>query len=301
MKYKNSRYPIVFRLILAVVFVLPALISKAQVDSYIGSYSGSNKNGYIQPIASVLTSAFNTGQVMHTRIDTNFRVYFHIIGTASFILSDKLKYFDATTPQGFLPVQIVSAPTLLGPRASKTVAGINGTAATFPAGFGVEYLTLAVPQLALAWSGTELVARFFAYDTKDDLGKINLWGGGLRHDIGRYFLSDTSWHLSVGGMYQKVKVGNYLDLGTFNGSVTFGQQNKRWHYFAIAGYQSGNLKGGYKHYNGETFDQVNFDLKSDNPLFFGLGIGLSLGFLQLQLQATGYEPVIGSFALGFKF
>lgn len=165
----------------------------------------------------------------------------------------------------------------------------------------MEFLSLAVPQLALAYGGTELTARFFAYDTKDEIGQINLWGAGLRHDIGQYFLSDTTWYLSVGGMYQQAKAGTYLDLGSFNGSVTFGQQKNHLHYFAQVGYQSGKLKGEYKHYNGETFDQVNIDINSDNPIFFGAGIGLSLGFLQLQLQASGYEPVIGSFALGFKF
>lgn len=117
---------LLIRILLLVSFILPGYKSKSQIDSYIGPYTGANKDGYLQPVASVLTSAFNVGQVMHTRIDSSFRVYFHIIGTASFILSDKLKYFNAVTPDGFLPAQSVSAPTLLGPRESKTVAGING-------------------------------------------------------------------------------------------------------------------------------------------------------------------------------
>jgi hypothetical protein len=161
-------------------------------------------------------------------------------------------------------------------------------------------LSLAVPQLALSVAGTELTGRFFAYDTKDELGKINLWGLGLRHDVGQYFLNNNL-HLSVGGMYQKLKTGTYLDLGTYNASITFGQQQNHWHYFVQGGYQSGNLKGAYKYYNGENFEQVSYDLSNDNPVFFGAGIGLSLGFFQMQLQATGYEPVIGSFAVGFKF
>lgn len=273
----------------------------AQIDSYIGPYTGSNKDGYLRPVASLLTSAFNTGQVMHTGIDSNFRVYFHVVGTASFILSDQLKTFTASTPEGFLPSQSASVSTILGPRQSITVQGVNGTAYTFPAGIGVEILSLAVPQLSIAFGGTELTGRFFAYDTKDELGKINLLGMGLRHEIGRYFMPGSNWRLSIGGMYQQVKAGTYLNLGTYNGAITFGQQHRRWHFFGQAGYQAGTLKGEYKHYNGETFDQIKIDLKNDNPLFFGMGIGLNLGLLQLQLQASGYEPVIGSFALGLKF
>lgn len=291
----------VFKRILPFIFILSCLPIHAQIDSYVGAYTGTNKDGYLQPVASVLTSAFNTGQVTHTRIDSNFRVYFHIIGTASFILSDKLKYFNASTPSGFLPSQTASVPTLLGPRQSKTVQGINGLAYTFPAGMGLEFLSLAVPQIAFAFGGTELTGRFFAYDTKDEVGKINMWAAGLRHDIGRYFIPASNWSLSIGGMYQKVKTGTYLDLGTFNGAVTFGRQQQTWHYFAQAGYQSGNLKGDYNHFNGETFDRISFDLDSDNPIFFGAGIGVCLGLLQMQLQASGYEPVVGSFALGFKF
>ncbi len=273
----------------------------AQIDSYIGSYTGNNKNGFLQPVASVLTAAFNTGQVTHTKIDSSFRVYFHLVGTASFILSDKLKYFNATSPENFLPSQIISAPTVLGPRQSTTVSGINGTAYTVPAGMGVQLLTLALPQLALSYAGTELTARFFAYDTKDELGKINLFGVGLRHDIGRYFMKASTWSLSVGGMYQKTKAGTYMDLSTYSGAATVGQQQKHFHYFGQVGYQAGSLKGNYKHYNGESFESVNIDLKNDNPLFIGAGIGLNIGALQMQLQASGYEPIIGSFAIGLKF
>lgn len=300
MAMKCIRSTEIRKVFLAFSFILSGIVAMAQIDSYVGAYAGNNKDGYLQPVASVLTAAFNTGQVTHTRIDSQFRVYFHFIGTASFILSDKLKFFKGNTPDGFLPIQTTDAPSIIGPRESVTVQGVNGTAYTFPAGIGLKMLTLAVPQLALGFGGTELTGRFFAYDTKEELGKINLWGLGLRHDIGQYFLKNNL-HLSVGGMYQQLKTGAYMDLGTFNGSVTFGQQQRRWHYFVQGGYQSGNLKGDYKHYNGESFDQVSFDLKSDNPVFFGAGLGLNLGVLQLQLQVSGYEPVVGSFALGLKF
>jgi hypothetical protein len=196
---------------------------------------------------------------------------------------------------------VASVPTLLGERKTKTVSGINSTAYTFPAGLGVRFLSLAVPQLALSISGTELTGRFFAYEYKDEIGKINLFGIGLRHDIGKYFMKDNNWILSLSGLYQKIKAGAYLDLSTYNGALTIGQQSKHVYYFIQGGYQSGTLKGNYKHYNGEIFEQVSVNLKNDNPIFVGAAIGLNLGLLQLQVQASGLTPVIGSFIIGLKF
>ncbi len=299
---KKYRFILYLRCVLfACLCIGNALLPAQTIDSYIGSYSGENKNGYLQPVASVISSAFNTGQVTHTGLDSNFRVYFHLIGTASFILGDGLKYFEGTTPEGFLPSKSASVPTLLGPRESVTVQGINGTAYTFPAGMGIKILSLVVPQLSLAYGKTELNFRFATGDTDDEIGRINYWGLGLRHDLGQYLMPGSPWLLSVGGMYQKVKVGSYANLSAYNGSLTAGQEWKHVYYFFQAGYQAGKLKSQYHHFNGENKEVVRADLSSDNPLFIGAGLGLKLGFLQLQWQVQGYEPLIGSFALGFRF
>ena len=286
-----------FRLLL---FLVPGTYTIAQIDSYIGAYNGVNKNGYLQPVASVLTSSFNTGQITHAAIDSQFHIYFHLIGSSAFILGDKLNYFTASTPADFEPAQTISASTLLGPRISKTVQGINGLGYTFPAGMGVEYLTLALPQLSFAYKGTEINARFFAYDTKDELGKINLWGLGLRHDIGRYFMKNSSWIATIGGMFQKLKTGTYADLSTYNASITIGQQYHHFYYFGQAGYQSGHLTGSYKHYNGENYENISVDLNSTNPVLLALGAGIRAGVFQFQLQVSGISPAVASASLGIK-
>lgn len=274
--------------------------TQAQIDSYVGAYNGVNKNGYLQPLASVLTSSFNTGQCTHTGIDSNFHIYFHLIGSSSILWGDKLKYFNAGTPADFEPAQTVSASTLLGPRKSITASGINGLGYTFPAGMGVQYLTLALPQLSLAYKGTEINIRFFAYDTKDDLGKINLWGVGMRHDIGRYFVKNSPWVTTIGGMYQKLKIGTYADLSTYSAGITIGQRHRHFYYFGQTGYQSGHMTGSYKHYNGENDENINIDLKSNNPLLLAVGAGISAGAFQFQLQLSGLSPAIVSATLGIK-
>ena len=160
--------------------------------------------------------------------------------------------------------------------------------------------------LTVAWCitvtlRTELNLRLAWGDTDDEIGRINYWGLGIRHDLGQYLMPGAPWLLSVGGMYQKIKVGSYANLSAYNGSLTAGQEWRRVYYFFQAGYQAGNLKSQYNYFNGENKEVVKVDLSSDNPLFIGAGLGLKLGFLQLQWQVQGYQPLIGSFVLGFRF
>lgn len=273
----------------------------AQLNSYLGSYTGQNKDGFLQPVASLLTTSFNTGLVQYASIDSGFHFYFGLVGSASFVFGDHLKYFNATTPIGFSPQSTVKVPTLLGPRNSVNQAGTNGLVYTFPAGAGLKFLSLVVPQITVGTiAGTECIGRFFAYDTREDAGKMDYLALGFRHDIGRYFMKESHYKISIGYTYQKADVGDYLHLTSHLIQAIVGKSGKHWNYFAFAGYQSGNIKGEYESTDAES-TLIKYDLDNQSPIVAGLSGGFTMGALHIQSIIQGFDPKVMSFSLGLKF
>jgi len=168
-------------------------VSAQKADAVISSYTGANASGYLQPLADVLTSTFNTGHIHKTSVDSGFHLYLGVTAFSTWILDDKTRYFTGNTDVPFSPEQSARVPTILGPREIVTVNGLNGTSYTFPAGLGIKAIALAVPQLTIgSIFGTEFNVRFFGYDFGDDFGKLQFLGGGVRHDIGRYFTKNST-------------------------------------------------------------------------------------------------------------
>jgi hypothetical protein len=283
------------------LFIFFSFSIHAQINTFIGPYSGENKNGYLQPVASLLTASFNTGTVTASHIDSGFHVYFDIIGSASFVLADDLKYFEASAPAYFIPQSTTKASTLLGPGEVVNLQGVNGTVYTFPAGMDLKFLSLAVPQITIgSLLGTQFSARFLAYDFKDDVGKLEYLSLGIRHDLHRYLLKNKNVDISIGYWYQQNKLGTYADLKTQLAQITLGQHGKHWNYFAFAGYQSGKMHGQYQSTDSES-TTVTYALQNKNHLLAGLSGGLSWGALHIQSSVSGLSPVITSLSIGLKF
>ena len=289
------------RKLLLITLLLSVFQLHAQVDNLIGAYSGKNGEGFLQPLANVLTSSFNTGTVHKSAIDSGFHVYLGVIATQSFIFSDDLKYFKGTTPDFFQPMQEATASTILGPNQLTTVAGVKSTSYSFPAGLGLKWVRLATPQLTIgSFFGTEISVRYFAYNVNEDFGKITIMGGGVRHDIGRYFLPKKSkFKITVEGFYQELKTGRYSTSQMLKAGVYAGQQTKNFHYFAYAGYQQGKTHIVYKNTD-ENID-FNINLKATNPLIFGVGVGAKFGILKIHAQANFLSPTVVAVGVGLNF
>lgn len=275
--------------------------SAQKVDEIISSYTGANAKGFLQPLANTLTSTFNTGQAHKTSIDDGLHVYIGAVAFTTFVFDDKLKYFTGTTDRNFSPEQSAQVSTIVGPSKAVSVNGTNGTSYTFPAGLGLKYFTVAVPQLTIGnIFGTELTGRFIAIDLGGDFGKLSLLGGGLRHDLGQYFIpSDSKFIISAEYAYQQFKAGNYVSLTTHKAGIYAGQQGKIFNYFAYAGYQNGAMNIRYN--DSVDASPVNIDLTNKNPLLLGIGAGAKLWILRLHLQASFISPVVVAGGLGLSF
>ncbi|WP_428655043.1 DUF6588 family protein [Runella sp.] len=287
--------------LLSTVMCLTFLAASAQkADEIISSYTGANASGYLQPLADVLTSTFNTGHIHKTSVDSGFHFYIGLTAFSTWFTDDKSRYFMGTTPNGFLPVQEVRAPTILGPREIVTVNGMNGTSYTFPAGLGTKSVLLAVPQITIgSILGTEFNVRFFGYDFGGDFGKLQFLGGGVRHDIGRYFLKNSRFRISAEYCYQKLNVGNYADLTTHKAGVYAGQQGKLFNYYAYVGYQNGAMNIDYQ--GSSDASPVHIPLTNKNPLLLAAGMGVRLWIFRLNVHGSFIRPVVAAASLGLSF
>lgn len=292
------------RLPIALFFVLGYglcfSVAAQKVDEIISSYTGANATGYLQPLADILTSTFNTGHIHKTSIDSGFHLYLGITAFNTTVFDDKSRYFTGVTEGLFSPTQQVRVPTILGPREIVTVNGLNGTSYSFPAGIGNASLTLAVPQITLGTLfGTEFNARFIAYDFGGDFGKLQFMGGGLRHDIGRYFLKKSRFKLSAEYCYQQLKAGAYGNLATHKAGIYAGHQWKIFNYYGYIGYQNGSMNIRYE--GSKDASAVHVSLTNQNPLLISAGIGLKLWVFRLNLHGSFIRPLVLAASLGLNF
>lgn len=271
-----------------------------KVDELVSSYTGVNANGYFQPLADVLTSTFHTGTAYKTSIDKGFHLYLGVITTTAYITDDKLRFFTGVTDKNFSPQTTAQASTILGPRQLVSVNGLNGTSYTFPAGLGLRNVPLIVPHLTIGnVKGTELDIRFIAIDAGGDFGTIQLAGAGLRHDIGQYFLKKSNLTVSAEYFYQQFKGGNYATLTMHKAGIYAGQQWKLFNYYGYVGYQNGGLNIHYD--NPDDGSKVNIDITNKNPLLLGVGMGVKLWVLRINLNASFITPMVAGASLGLNF
>jgi hypothetical protein len=156
-----------------------------------------NAEKYVSPLVNGWGAALNSG-IYHTA-DVHSILGFdvHIKFTGS-LLQDSDKKYKFTTPDfpGYVkngtgangyPGEI-EANTVAGENKAIPVVTNGGTTLmTIPGGFNLPTTPLLLPQVSIGLPfGFEVTGRFFPTASIGDLGKINMLGFGLRHDIDQY-------------------------------------------------------------------------------------------------------------------
>lgn len=235
-------------IVTAIVAALVLSASAQNLENQLGAYTGPNAEGYMAPLVTAFGQTLNSGLYQSAYIpSTGFRLTFEL-PVMAVKFGDDDRSFNATTEDDFSPTTTVKAPTVVGSGAAVTVPGASNTQFVFPGGFELSSFAILVPQFRVgSIMGTEGVLRIFALDTGDaDLGKINLWGIGVRHSISQYF-SALPLDLAASFYYQSFDLGD--DLISSN-AYSFGvQASKR---FAIL-----------EPYGGLSFDSFAMDLSYD--------------------------------------
>ena len=175
--------------------------STSLLQQHIESIIGDNVENYMQPFATGLGTAINTGLYHTAKIhgipgfDIGVRAIFIPIP------DDAGTYFAKLTGKDSVEVN-----TVFGPKES-----LSG----FPAGLDIGFIPFAVLHLSFGLPrGTEVNLRYLpSFETNDDIPKIELLGFGLSHSLNQYFPLPIPLlpQLSVGYMYQTFKVEDLIE------------------------------------------------------------------------------------------
>lgn len=195
--------------------------ARAQVDERLEAYTGRNATGYMAPLVDGFRSNLNSG-LFHNALVTpsGFHVSLEFSVMSTFFGEDS-RQFLATTENGFSPQTTVLAPTVVGDGNAVYVEGDSALEYAFPGGFDVDNMYLSCPQLRLgSWKGTEAVGRLILYDTgSTEVGRLGVWGAGIRHSVSQYFPGIAPVDVSVAAMWQHAELKNDNDQNVLDSEL----------------------------------------------------------------------------------
>lgn len=306
-------------LVLLLCFAQPL---SAQIEDQLSAYTGANATGYLQPFSSAFGADLNTG-IFRTasipKMGPKIRLEFQVM---SVIFGDDDRTFRAVTERGFTPRKYADAPTVVGSGRALIVPGDGGTAFAFPGGFDLHSFALAAPQLRVgAVFGTEAILRYFAFDaggsedsgdsgdsesSDSGIGKISLFGIGLKHSVSQYMPTLLPVSLSVGFFWQSFSLGENQSGDKLLSSHAFSvgvQASKKMVKFlepyAGVSYDTHSMNVSYESKATDSTKSIDIDFEKDSSLHLTLGLMLEFpvvkGFAEYNVAGQN------SFAFGLGF
>lgn len=279
------------------------------VQNQISVYTGSNAQGYLQPLANAFGAALNSSFGYSAFIP---KTSFHLSLEApvmGVIFEDGERTFTAQAESGFQPNPgddgTESVPTVVGDGEAVTISGQGGATFAFPGGLDLNSFGLAVPQLRVSsLAGTEAVVRWIAFEAGDaDIGDVSLFGVGGRHSISQYMGESPLFDLAVTAMWQSLKVGENDRGSDFCSTEALAlqlQASKRapvgfltFEPYAAVAWEKLDVELDYDDANGEP---VNVSMEGENDVRFTLGAGFN--FVAGQVWADYSFANTNNFSFG---
>ncbi len=272
-----------------------APVSAQDVEDIIGRYSGANADGYLQPLADVLSSALGSGWARSADIQPGFHLRLSAIAAGAPI-GDDARTFRATT-ENFNPEQTVDAPTIFGSPSTVSVDGAGGTRYVFPGGLDTDYMGTVIPQVTIGTVfGTEAMVRWFSFEVDEEFGSVSQLGLGLRHDVDRY-LGAFPLELALGGYWQEFEVGDAVQATATSVMLHGSWAASPLTLFGGLGYESASVDFTYTPEGASSGIDVALDGANSIRATFGAG-------LQLWIVGVFADYTIASqsaFTLGLEF
>jgi hypothetical protein len=277
------------------ILICPSVLLAQDLEDYLGKYTDENAYGYLEPLSEVFGSDINSGWFRHAHINhMKFQLYIGFVTTTGLIKNNQ-KTFDASSSFG----GTVDVPTIFGQNESVRVTGPNGLAENYAGGANLNILPLAVPQASIGglW-GTEVSFRFFAMDVGEEVGKMDLFGWGIRHSISQY-IEDFPVDLAVGYYNQSYKLGSYIDakmgLAIAQADYSLGILD----FYGGMGYEMNKMDIEYT-IDEETNDVVTHNFEN-NPFRFVAGVNLNLGVFKIHGDYNLSKNSVFSLGMGLEF
>ena len=272
------------------VLVLATTASAQSVEGQLSAYTGANAREYLRPLHEAIGVTLNNGFFYTAQIPDKFKFALEI-PVMGVIFDDADRVFAATTEAPFLPEKTTTkAPTIVGSGDAVSVTGQGSTTFSFPGGFNLNSFGLLVPQARISARGTEALVRLLVgVDTGDaELGKLDLWGVGARHDVSQYF-GELPINLAASFFYQSLSLGentagnDLLSVSAYSAglhaSAGLPVGFARFEPYAGVAYNSFNTDIEYESSTGSEVLSVDFEQESN--MHFTIGAGVNLVALQL--------------------
>lgn len=294
------------KLPLALFIILLWLPGKAQeFEDFVSAYTGENGKMYLQPLGDALGANLNSNWFHSATIP---RLGFSLeigIATTTVFVAEKDKTFLANPDPSFTPANPsdvpVTAPTIFGSTSSVTLEGIEGTATSFPGGVELNALPLAVPQIRIgALYGTDVTLRYFAFDIgEEELGRLNLFGFGVRHSVSQYLPDIFPVDIAIGYYNNSLDLENFSETSTSLINAQGSYKKGPLIVYSAIGFESADTNFSYT--SSEDDSEVNIDLETSNSVRFTLGATLKLGAFFLNTDYNFGISNVFSVGLGLSF
>ena len=196
---------IIFSLVFTTTIYGQADIDQSLLQQHIESIIGDNVENYMQPFATALGTAVNTG-LYHTA---------KIHGLPGFDIGIRAIFIPIPDEALTYSAPIISVPASSGSVMASTVFGPDSSQNVYPPGLDIGGVPFAVIHFSVGLPmGTEVNLRYLpAIEINDDIPKFELIGFGLSHSLDQYFPAPIPLlpQLSAGFMYQTFKVEDLIE------------------------------------------------------------------------------------------
>ncbi len=299
------------QILLASAFMCISWAVGQNLEDYLSKYTQENGRKYLQPFTDAFSADLNSGLFHQAFVSKNgFQLYIGVVGQVA-VIPDDQKHFQAYTESNlYAPEGPHKVPTVFGPN-EVVVVPVEASSGlidyAFPAGFNIDYMPLATPQITIgSLLGTDLTVRYVTLDL-DDLGDLDLFGWGIRHNLIQY-LPSLPVDLAFGYYHQSFSIGDYMDaqsnLFSFQGSYPVSLLT----IYGGLGLERSNMDVQYTYEREEDMtgskeeETIQFDLDGANNLRFTVGVTFNLGPVKINTDynLAGQSTISAGVGLGIN-
>lgn len=256
----------------------------AQIEGPLSAYLERNAKGYLQPLVDAFAADVNSGLFHSARIPSNPHLSFEL-KVMSVFFEDADRTFVASTEGLFTPVQTAEVPTVIGSGTPLTVVAPGGASFEFPGGFDLNTFSIAMPQVRFgAFGGTDALIRFVAFETgQTDLGRIELFGFGVRHSLSQYMGPRFPLHLAGGFFWQSFKMGGDLvNTEAFSIGLQASANMPFLQPYAGVSWDRFSLDLSYQSDALGTLQAIDLAFETETTVHLTLGLALNLSILNVH-------------------
>ncbi|GLR17526.1 DUF6588 family protein [Portibacter lacus] len=179
------------------------------------------------------------------------------------------------------------APTIVGSTEPLVINADTQDEKTYPAGNDINEIILGAPELYIGTLlGTDFYGRYGQLGLDGNLGDLVFYGGGIRHDFGRYFLPEyVKWYLSYN--YHELSIGESVSSVNQYGLTQLGVKLNRIGFYGLFGYELNDMNLTHDFDN----QSATIDLDDAKPFRYGGGFNLSFKYIELYGEYNINDPV----------